>query len=126
MGYALFDYQGLQERYGKPKKDKRTKKPYSTTFSEWLEMQGTAKTKKKVKSKKRKYDYNNLLKDKRWLKKREAVLNAKGHVCSQCGSKCNLQVHHLHYKYGRMPWEYPISNFVVLCENCHKKAHGLK
>lgn len=69
--------------------------------------------------------YDEQLKDERWLKKRKEVLDKKGYVCSDCGSRFNLEVHHLEYKKGKKAWEYPMSNFVVLCRNCHKKIHGL-
>lgn len=69
--------------------------------------------------------YEEQLKDERWLKKRKEVLESKGYICADCGSRYDLQVHHLEYKHGKMAWDYPMSNFVVLCSRCHKKMHGL-
>lgn len=60
------------------------------------------------------------------LKKRDAVLDRYGRQCFRCGSTHNLNVHHLFYKKGKLAWEYPISNFVVLCKDCHSKVHENK
>lgn len=75
--------------------------------------------------KSKRMSYEEQLKDKRWLKKRKEVLDKKGYICSNCGSKFGLEIHHLKYKKDKMAWEYPMSNFVVLCRKCHKKMHGL-
>lgn len=69
--------------------------------------------------------YEEQLKDPRWLKKRKEVLDTKGYACAICGKKFDLQVHHLEYKSGKMAWEYPMSNFVVLCRKHHKEIHNL-
>lgn len=73
--------------------------------------------------------YEELLKDPRWLKKRLHILNTKGYTCLKCGSKDNLQVHHLYYeknKNGKWknPWDYPDEALVVLCKDCHMLMHS--
>ncbi len=57
-----------------------------------------------------------------WRRLRQAALEAAGSQCQQCGvSKwsATLEVHHLTYE--RFKHE-RLSDLVVLCESCHKKA----
>ena len=111
------DYKDLcKEQELKEKLQKRSKKKKCKA----------TKTKSKKQVKRKPMTYEEQLKDERWLKKRKEVLDTKGYICSNCGSMFGLQVHHLKYKYGKMAWEYPMSNFVVLCDKCHKKIHNLK
>jgi len=66
--------------------------------------------------------YADLLKDRRWQKKRLEVLEAAGWVCEQCGSDEDseqMHVHHLRYIHGRMPWDYPNDELQALCKPCH-------
>lgn len=72
--------------------------------------------------------YRRLLKDGRWLKRRQDILNRDGHKCVKCGSTSSLQVHHKFYEKfpnGEMvdPWDYPDYVMETLCEDCHRKAH---
>lgn len=69
--------------------------------------------------------YDEQLKDKKWLAFRRFVFTVRGKVCEQCGSVNCLQVHHPKYKVGRWAWEYTCNEVVVLCRECHKKAHGI-
>jgi hypothetical protein len=69
--------------------------------------------------------YADLLKDRRWQKKRLEVLDAAGWVCERCESADNsqqLHVHHRRYVRGRKPWEYSVHELQALCESCHKLA----
>ena len=43
--------------------------------------------------------------------------------CLSCGSENKLTVHHLYYKHGCKPWEYPDKSLVKLCETCHNELH---
>lgn len=61
-----------------------------------------------------------------WIEKREEVFQRFGRECCKCKSIYNLNVHHKTYSPGKMPWEYPLENFEVLCEKCHKIDHGLE
>lgn len=70
--------------------------------------------------------YYEQLKTKEWKDFRKLVFASKGKVCEMCGAKTNLQVHHPKYVFGRKAWEYPISEVVVLCRNCHEKVHNIK
>lgn len=69
--------------------------------------------------------YPKQLKDKRWLKFRNYVLNTRGHKCEICGSINNLNVHHIRYKTGCYAWEYKVKDMQVLCHCCHQKVHGI-
>lgn len=35
-----------------------------------------------------------------------------------------LQVHHKHYHFGRMPWQYAYDECETLCRGCHGAEHG--
>lgn len=35
----------------------------------------------------------------------------------------NLQVHHIYYQQGYLPWDYPDSALITLCQECHHKRH---
>lgn len=73
--------------------------------------------------------YLNVLKHPKWFEKREEVFKTLGKQCEVCGIEKKLHVHHKSYKIDEdtnhyfPPWEYPIDNFAVLCEECHKQAH---
>lgn len=73
--------------------------------------------------------YANALKHPKWFEKREKVFKSRGKKCEVCGEVKQLHVHHKTYKIDDetnnffAPWEYPISNFSVLCDKCHSQAH---
>ena len=72
--------------------------------------------------------YELLLERPEWKAYRLAVLAERGKQCEWCGSNKNLQVHHkfyLKYPDGKhiLPWEYDINCLLVLCKDCHMKAH---
>ena len=74
--------------------------------------------------------YLNVLKHPKWFEKREEVFKTLGKQCEVCGIEKKLHVHHKSYKIDEdtnhyfPPWEYPIDNFAVLCEECHNKVHN--
>ena len=71
--------------------------------------------------------YAELLLDPRWQRKRLEALNAYNWRCDRCGSpESTLHVHHKMYRKGAKPWEYDVSELVVLCDPCHKTIHDLK
>ena len=58
---------------------------------------------------------------------RNAVFERDGYVCQGCGTKANLQAHHI------ITWEecrdntdlrYAVENGITLCRACHLEAHG--
>lgn len=76
-----------------------------------------------------KKDYQNLLKDKRWVDLSRKIKAWDNYCCAYCGNSgrdSNLQVHHLFYDLKRMPWEYGERSLVTLCEKCHSKTHEIE
>ena len=65
------------------------------------------------------------LKHPKWQKKRLEIMQRDDWRCKHCGNPNNtLHVHHLKYKKGKDPWDYPDDNFITLCEKCHKYYHA--
>ena len=67
-----------------------------------------------------------------WRKIRKKVIGIHGGKCDVCGmtemrmkSLCRggLHCHHKYYDKGKLPWEYPLTAFSVLCDNCHTVEH---
>jgi 5-methylcytosine-specific restriction endonuclease McrA len=67
--------------------------------------------------------YKELLKDRRWAKKRLQIFRRDGFKCTRCGDATNIQVHHLHYLRGKPPWEHPNHFMFTLCDRCHELNH---
>lgn len=66
--------------------------------------------------------YAEKLLDPRWQKKRLKILERDNWTCRKCGDvNSSLHVHHLKYKYGKSPWEYPQKDLITLCKDCHKE-----
>lgn len=60
-------------------------------------------------------------KDPRWQEKRLLVMQRDGFACRVCGDKSTtLHVHHLMYRRGADPWDYPDTMLVTRCETCHE------
>jgi hypothetical protein len=52
------------------------------------------------------------------------MLEAAGWRCSRCSdTETILEVHHVSYRPGAEPWEYPDNELRVLCERCHEFEH---
>ncbi len=67
-----------------------------------------------------KAEYAAKFKDPRWQRKRLEVLERDDWQCQDCNSREEtLNVHHLYYKFGCDPWDYPDFALVTLCEDCH-------
>lgn len=64
-----------------------------------------------------------------WKIFRSEVIELDGGLCRRCqrglehGKK--LQVHHMHYSPGKMPWEYSYDACETLCQGCHAAEHGI-
>lgn len=68
--------------------------------------------------------YFEKLRDPRWQKKRLEVLESAGWECESCNSTTKtLHIHHKQYIKSREPWEYELTNFEALCEDCHHESH---
>lgn len=67
-------------------------------------------------------NYSQLLKVPEWQKKRLEIFNRDGFKCTQCGNdREEIQIHHIEYFEGRMPWDYPGELLTTLCKTCHQK-----
>lgn len=66
--------------------------------------------------------YKELLKDSRWIKKRNEILTRDNNTCQFCGRQDRyLHVHHKRYIKGNKPWEYENSDLITLCDRCHEE-----
>jgi hypothetical protein len=64
--------------------------------------------------------YTEYLKSAKWRVRRDKALRRDKHQCAECGSKFNLQVHHLTYE--RVGDEL-IEDLKTLCRKCHTGKH---
>lgn len=70
--------------------------------------------------------YAEKLKDDRWLKRRNEILEIDNHKCRHCLHRHELQVHHRSYISGADPWQYPDEFLITLCATCHKGEEHFK
>jgi len=76
-----------------------------------------------------KEEYEKLLKSDYWRGYSYSLIKERNFTCEDCGRRFpnernKLQVHHLVYR-DVNPWSYKPEEVVVLCEECHKKRHGI-
>lgn len=74
-------------------------------------------------------EYESLLKSEYWKGYSYSLIKERNFTCEDCGKQFpnernKLQVHHLLYRDVK-PWSYQPNEVVVLCEECHKKRHGI-
>ena len=70
--------------------------------------------------KKKKINYKNYLRSKKWKMKRISVLKRAKYRCQLCNNKNRLQVHHRTYKnIGKEL----LTDLTVLCFGCHNLFH---
>lgn len=73
---------------------------------------------KKTKKRKSNKHWNRSI----WPTIRKYRQHLDGYKCVRCGSRKNLQCHHLHYDY--IDDEREILSVRTLCHDCHRKVHG--
>jgi len=82
--------------------------------------------------------YSRLLRDPRWIHKRDEILMRDNNTCQRCHNESlesymflnryeariinYLNVHHLKYV-GTYPWETPDEYLITLCLDCHEQDH---
>ena len=76
-----------------------------------------------------KEEYEKLLRSDYWRGFSYSLIKERGFICEDCGKsfyneRNKLQVHHLVYR-DIYPWSYRPEELIVLCEDCHKRRHGL-
>lgn len=74
-------------------------------------------------------EYERLLKSDYWKGYSYSLIKERNFTCEDCGrsfynERNKLQVHHLVYR-DVNPWSYRPEEVIVLCEECHKKRHGI-
>ncbi len=68
--------------------------------------------------------YWQKLKDPRWQRKKNSILERAGYECSNCGADDKtLHAHHRIYRKNTEPWDYEDEVLSCLCEDCHKNEH---
>lgn len=67
-------------------------------------------------------EYHAYLQSEAWLERRNARLAIANHRCPICGTRKNLQVHHLTYK---RIFQEPMEDLLPLCSDHHEIAEGL-
>lgn len=68
--------------------------------------------------------YHEALRHPVWQKMRLEVFKRDHWRCTKCfRNETNLQVHHLDYLPGLLPYEYPMDMLTTLCEICHGKEN---
>jgi hypothetical protein len=73
--------------------------------------------------------WSEKLKDARWQRKVDEVLAFNNHTCETCERTPDtlpkgmlLHAHHIYYDKGRDPWDYPVTDFMCLCGDCHEET----
>ena len=69
-------------------------------------------------------NYKAFLKTQYWYDVKLRVLKRDKNSCVRCGSTKMLQVHHLTYE-NHLHEAKHLNDLITLCNNCHKKEHGI-
>jgi len=64
--------------------------------------------------------YRYYLQSEAWQNKRRKVLFRDGRQCQHCGSRDELEIHHLHY---RNLGHEKLADLMTLCKTCHQQIH---
>lgn len=67
--------------------------------------------------------YTDFLQSTYWYKTRKIVLKRDNNMCTKCGSKENLHVHHLTYDNHHNERAH-LENLITVCKSCHEEIHG--
>lgn len=74
-------------------------------------------------------EYERLLQSDYWKGYSYSLIKERNFTCEDCrrsfpNERNKLQVHHLVYRDAN-PWSYKPEELIVLCEDCHRKRHGM-
>ena len=74
-------------------------------------------------------EYERLLQSDYWKGYSYSLIKERNFTCEDCGrsfpnERNKLQIHHLVYRDAN-PWSYKPEELIVLCEDCHRKRHGM-
>lgn len=68
--------------------------------------------------------YADQLQTPQWLVFRQEVLGVRGSECEDChNGEGPFNIHHCHYDFEKMAWEYSYEDVRVLCRSCHERLH---
>lgn len=74
--------------------------------------------------------YSEYLKHPKWIERTFDIKERDDFCCQHCHTYlhrlpkgCPLDVHHIQYIPGRMPWEYTDDLLITLCRKCHSAVH---
>ena len=68
--------------------------------------------------------YADKLKDPRWQKKKNSIVERDDYTCQFCHVTYKpLQVHHFYYNKNGNPWDVADDALVTVCEDCHFIDH---
>lgn len=71
-------------------------------------------------------DWESAYGDVEWQKKRDKIRIRDNYTCRFCGTQSRqVHVHHLIYRKGAMPWEYPDDELLCICDQCHEYVTGV-
>ena len=68
-----------------------------------------------------KQEYQEYLKSEHWKNLRGQKIRGKGAICEICGSKENINIHHMEYK---NIYDIKAYQLRVLCKTCHETIHN--
>lgn len=68
--------------------------------------------------------YHEFLQSDYWKYVRAQIIERDNNCCQECGTKYNLQVHHLTYENHGYEHEHP-EDLITLCRGCHEEAHSI-
>lgn len=76
-------------------------------------------------------EYNELLKNPKWLQRKKYIIKKYGCKCARCGQSKPLDVHHKMYWKDWLenkvsPWLYDDDALIPLCRDCHSLVHEQK
>ena len=113
---------GLWERRKPPAKRLKPKQPIPPAKIIIRDLKTGEILKAVPKPDKRLLDYDLYMQSKSWFALRKKILNRDNRRCTRCGSKRNLEVHHLTYE--RFKHE-RLSDLTTLCRVCNVLIHKI-
>lgn len=83
-----------------------------------------------IRKKLQSFSYGQKLTLPEWKEFSHKIKVEAGWCCEECGREqgpgLNLEVHHVHYETGRLPWEYPRALVMAVCPDCHEERQAIE
>lgn len=122
--FSASDWEEYQQWIKQQKSQEKPSKPKKKKKGSDTKAKGQKAVRELKKAPTLKEQYHQQLEHPLWARKRSEILKRDQYQCRLCGSKHNLQVHHIKYSSGKKAWEYPNLDLITLCEECHQKVHS--